>query len=249
MKSPWYSPYIEPRRLLQSLAMPLTLLCAVGTVVTAWHLFDLPSDTDLMHMAGAIFDTFGYAAVFVSAVIEGALVVGLYYPGALVIFLSVILAGQDVVRVATLVLVVTSAFAIGLSIDYALGKYGWYRLLLKIGLRTELERAEERFKRRGALAIIGTAWDINIASFTATAAGILRYPYGRFLLYTFCAFLVWNSIWATVIYFIGRQALEFTGGNFAYPLIALSVWILIVVVKHVVGNMRTELRGSPAAID
>lgn len=237
----WLSHYIEPRRLLAALALPLLLSFAVLTVVTIWHLFDLPSDAELMRIASALFDTYGYLAVFVSAVLEGALVVGLYYPGALVIFLSVLLAGHDVARVATIVLVVTSAFSLGLSIDYVLGKYGWYRLLLKVGLRHELEKAEARFAARGALAIALTAWDINVSSFTATAAGILRYPYRRFLTYTFCAFLVWNSVWATVIYFIGNEALGFTGGNYGYPVIALSVWILIVLGKHVVENVRRPI--------
>src|SRR3989344_6747756 len=238
MKASWFARYIDFPRLLSSLAMPLILLGAVATMVTVWHVFGLPSDTEIMRLAGAFFDTYGYFAVFFSAVLEGALVVGLYYPGALVIFLSVILAGPDVARVATVVMVVTSAFSVGLSINYFLGKYGWYRLLLKIGLRHQLEKAEERFKKRGALAIVGTAWDINIESFTATEAGILRYPYGRFLFYPFFSFLVWNSFWATVIYFIGREALEFTGGNFTYPLVALTVWILIVLAKHIAGNIR-----------
>ena len=245
----WMTRYIEPRRLLASLAMPLILAGTVATVVLVWRIFDLPPDTELMRMAGHFFDTYGYPAIFLSAVLEGALIVGLYFPGALVIFLSVILAGHNIPHIAAIVLVVTSGFSLGLSANYVLGKYGWYRLLLKVGLRHELEKAQERFHRRGALAIALTAWDINVASFTATAAGILRYPYGRFLLYTFSAFLIWNSFWATIIYFIGRQALEFTGGNYTYPVIALTVWIAIVTGKHILENMRGELREAPAALD
>jgi membrane-associated protein len=229
--------------------MPLILAASVVTVVLVRHLFALPSDAELMQTAKHFFDTYGYLAVFLSAVLEGALIVGLYYPGALVIFLSVILAGHDIPHIATIVLVVTGAFTLGLSADYVLGKYGWYRLLLKVGLRHELERAQARFHKRGALAIALTAWDINVSSFTATAAGILRYPYGRFVAYTFFAFLAWNSFWATIIYFIGQQALEFTGGNYTYPVVALTVWVLIVTGKHVLENMRGELREAPAALD
>jgi len=241
--------YIEPRRLLRSLALPLFFVFAVATVVTVWHVFALPSDAELMRIAGAFFDRYGYTALLLSAVLEGALVVGLYYPGALIIFLSVILAGHDVEKVAMVVLVVTAGFAAGLSIDYALGKYGWYRLLLKIGLRHELERAEERFKRRGAIAILLTYWDINIASFTATAAGILRYPYLPFVLYSLPILLFWNGFWATIIYHIGQQALNFTGGNFGYPLAVLGGWILFLTIKHVVENVRGELREAPTTID
>ena len=232
--------YIEPRRLLLSLAMPIFFAVTTIVLTLLWHVLHLPKDQELAEIAKRLFDTYGYVALFISAVFEGALVVGLYYPGAFIIFISVLLAGNDIPRLALIMLIVSAAFAIGLSFDYVLGKYGWYRLLLKMGLRHEMEKAEERLRRRGLLAIFVTYWDMNVASFTATAAGVLRYPYRSFLLYSVIALLVWDTVWTTALSLIGQPALRFVSGNPSYVLAVILMWTLIVIGKHVFDTVRAR---------
>src|SRR3989338_7446901 len=146
-----FSRYIEPRRLLLSLTMPIFFAVTTIVLTLLWHVLHLPKDQELAEIAKRLFDTYGYVALFISAVFEGALVVGLYYPGSFIIFLSVLLAGGDVPKLVAIMLIVTCAFVIGLSADYVLGRYGWYRLLLRLGLRHEMEKAKQRLKRHGLL--------------------------------------------------------------------------------------------------
>src|SRR3989344_7092565 len=232
--------YIEPRRLLLSLAMPIFFAVTTIVLTLLWHVLHLPKDQELAEIAKRLFDTYGYVALFISAVFEGALVVGLYYPGAFIIFISVLLAGNDIPRLALIMLIVSAAFAIGLSFDYVLGKYGWYRLLLKMGLRHEMEKAEERLRRRGLLAIFVTYWDMNVASFTATAAGVLRYPYRSFLLYSVIALLIWNTVWTVMLVLIGQGALELVSGNPSYVLAVVLAWSCVIVVVHIIKNILSR---------
>lgn len=173
------------------------------------------------------------------------MILGMYYPGAFVIFLSVILAGRDVSRVAEVVLIVTAAFAIGLSIDYLLGRYGWHKLLLRLGFRHEMEESEKRLRKRGLAAIFFTYWEVNIASFTATAAGILRYPFGKFLLYSVPAILFWNSFWAAMIFIVGRRALDLVSGRGGYALAVIGIWTAALVTRHIIENRRAEILSRP----
>jgi len=232
--------YIEPRRLLQSLALPTFFACTAVALALVWYVLGLPRDQELAVMAKRLFDTYGYIALFVSAVFEGALVVGLYYPGSFVIFLSVILAGGDVPKLVAIMLIVTCAFVIGLSADYVLGRYGWYRLLLRLGLRHEMEKAEQRLAKHGLLAIFFTYWDANVASFTATAAGVLRYPYRSFLFYSVIALLIWNTVWTVMLVLIGQGALELVSGNPSYVLAVVLAWSCVIVVVHIIKNILSR---------
>ena len=233
-----FSRYIEPRRLLLSLTMPIFFAVTTIVLTLLWHVLHLPKDQELAEIAKRLFDTYGYVALFISAVFEGALVVGLYYPGSFIIFLSVLLAGGDVPKLVAIMLIVTCAFVIGLSADYVLGRYGWYRLLLRLGLRHEMEKAKQRLKRHGLLAIFFTYWDANVASFTATAAGILRYPYRSFLLYSLIALLVWNTVWTVALALIGQGALELVSGNPSYVLAVVLAWTVVITIRHIIGNLR-----------
>lgn len=232
--------YIEPRRLLNSLSLPILFTGIVAAVSLVWWIFQLPNGDELVSIVQRFFDTYGYWALFISSFIEGALVLGFYFPGGVVIFLSVVLAGHDVPRVATIVGLVSGAFVLGLVVDYLLGKYGWYKILVKFGFRRELENAQRRLQRHGVLAIILSYWDINIASMTATAAGILRYPFVRFVVYSAIFITIWNSFWATLIFFIGKGALRFTTGGGKYALILIAGWVVIIFIKHVFENWHRE---------
>jgi membrane protein DedA with SNARE-associated domain len=230
--------YIQPRPLLAALSLPLLFIFLIVGLKVVWWLLGLPHDDDLIAIVRGFFDTYGLAALFIGALIEGMLVLGFYFPGGLVIFLSVVIAGKDIPRVATVVALVSAAFTIGLSIDYFLGKYGWHRVLLKFGFRQEMEKAERRLERRGLLAILFTYWDVNLASFTATAAGVLRYPWWRFVAYSAIFITLWNSVWAAMIYFIGTTALRFVTGRGGYAFAVIGIWVAVIVVHHVIKNAR-----------
>lgn len=230
--------YIKTHELLRALTLPLLFVGVMLTLQVIWTVFNLPIGDELITTGRAWFDAYGYAALFLSAVLEGALVLGFYYPGGFIIVLSVVIAGHDPLKVAAIVALVSVAFVIGLSIDYVLGRYGWYHLLVKLGFREEIGKAEQRLYKHGLKAIFLTYWHINIASFTATAAGVLRYPYLPFFVLSILAFLLWNSLWASLVYFIGPKVLTLVSGNIVYALIAIGVWMLAILFKHVVDNRR-----------
>lgn len=223
---------MQANKLLKKLALPLLLLSLLLTLRVLWQIFSLPEPAELTLILKQYFQQYGYWVLFFSAILEAALIIGFYYPGSFIIFLGVIVAGKNVGQIAAVVAIVTLAFLLGLSLDYWLGKYGWYKFFLKLGFKEELVKAQKRLSRYGALAIFGTYWEVNISSFTATAAGTLLFPYRKFLAYSFPAALLWNSFWATIIYFVGLNTINLVSGQSIYPFIVIGLWIIAILIRY-----------------
>lgn len=230
--------YIKPKKLIRSLTLPVMFLVVFLVVNLVWKFFHLPETEHLIAIVEYYFEKFGIIVLFISAFIEGALILGFYYPGAIVIFLSVIVAGQDIGAIIQVVTLVIIAFVLGLSLDYLVGKYGWYRLFLKLGFKNQINEAQEKIKKHALLAILSTYWDINLASFTATAAGILNFPYRKFFLYSLFGLVIWDSFWATVIYFLGPRSIDLVTGKSSFGFWVIGSWIGLVIIKHIWDNWR-----------
>lgn len=185
------------------------------------------------------FDQHGYWLVFVAALIEGFFIIGNWFPGGVVIFLGVISAGQDIKRVVIVVSLVCIAFFISYYLNYLVGKYGWYKLFVGLKLKQSLDRARMRLEKHAFNAIILSYWEPNIASVTATAAGILFLPLKKFLPYSSFAIVMWNTAWGVTVHMLGERALKLTGKK--YIIGALLIWIVVIVVKESMKSKREQV--------
>lgn len=207
-----------------------------------WRLLDLPTDDQLLAVIKEWFGKYGLAIVFVGALIEGFLLLGQYFPGGFIIFLGVISAGKDVPRAALVVLAVSVAFFIAYTLNYLLGKYGWHRLLIKFGLGQSIEKSKDKLTRQGLNAVFFSYWEPNLASITATAAGVLHVPLRKFSLYSAAGIIVWNIFWGTLVYTLGESALEVIG--LKYVIIIFLVWIGIIILKKYFFEKKTETENA-----
>ena len=168
--------------MLPKLKTPLILIAVFASLVLIWRILDLPPDDVLIQMVTGYFMKYGLVTVLLASIIEGMLLVGVYIPGGMVIFLGVITAAGNP-RHATLSVIMT---IIGLSLaytfNYFLGKYGWYKVLLKFGLGESLTKAENNFAKNGYKSMYMTYWQPNFASLTSTGAGVLRADFKKFFI-------------------------------------------------------------------
>ena len=185
------------------------------------------------------FERYGLLIIFISAFIEGVLLLGQYYPGGLVIFLGVISSGGNVERVVAVVSTVSLAFIIAYSINWMLGKHGWYKLFLKFGLGKTLETAKDKLGKHEFNAIMLSYWEPNLASVTATAAGILQIPFRRFFSHSAIGVIVWNAFWGILVASLGANALKLMG--IKWVLIVFFGWVAILLLKHYVWDRRKKV--------
>ncbi len=85
-------------------------------------------------------------------------------------------------------------------------------------------------------AIFFTYWEPNLASITATAAGILGVPFKKFSLYSALGILVWETFWGTLVYSLGDKALQVIG--LKYVLTIFAGWISILFIKKYLGKRK-----------
>jgi len=216
--------------ILKILSVPLILLVIYLTMFVIWKLFNLPTDDQMIVIVKGAFEKYGLWIVFISALVEGFLLLGQYFPGGTVIFLGVISAGKNIPRATEVVLVVCLAFTISYTLNYLVGKYGWHKLLVKFGLSKSLEESKQKLEKQGLNAVIFSYWEPNLASITATAAGILQIPMRKFQIYSTTGVVLWNIFWGTLVFLLGASALKIIG--LKYVLIIFAVWVVVILVKN-----------------
>jgi membrane-associated protein len=205
------------------LAIPLAVVVIFVALYAIWLLLDLPPEETLTRVAKDFFRRFGALTVFVAAVIEALVLIGWYFPGTLVIVLALVLAEGDLARLVEGAVLAIAGLVVGYVANFLLGKYGWYTLLVAVGMGPSLEKAARRLHVHGLTVIFATYWQPNLASLISTSAGILRLPFGRFVVYSLAASTVWIGFWAALIYSVGPSAMALVGPQFIA--LALAVWI------------------------
>lgn len=217
------------KNFLSPIWLPLFALAAVAMFYTVWMLLDLPPRNEVIETARQYFEHYGLITILIAAIIEGALFVGWYFPGSLVIVVGAVFAGKDIGQLFEVFVATTIGFWIAFTFNFFVGKYGWYRLLTALGFREALERAQAQVVHYGPRAIFLTSFHPNLAALTATAAGILQMPFRTFLIYMIAATLLWDTFWTTAAYFFGEYSIELIGPKFVLPFIA--IWIGIIVYR------------------
>lgn len=191
----------------QAAQVPLIGACFFVAIYFLWGFFDLPPREVLIDFIRGLIEKYGYIIVFFGAFIESLLIVGWYFPGSLIIFISVIFAPTQTAAIIS-VAVVMLALWCGYTFNYVLGRYGWHRVLVAFGVKPYLDEAQSKLTKYGIFAVFTSYWSPGLAAFVATAAGILRYPPYKFLTYSLAAVVIWNTFWGLLVYHIGERALN-----------------------------------------
>ena len=221
------------RYYLKLLGLPLAVFVAFFTLNLLWKVFNIPPAEELAILVKDWYGLYGLPILFLSSIVEGALVVGNYFPGVFVIFLGVILA-DSASQAVIAVVVLSIGLLIAHVLNYVLGRYGWYKLLVKFGMGRAVKSAEEKLSRRGPLAILASYWMPNLGALTDTAAGIIHLPFKTFILYSILSTAFWNTIVGTTVYFVGDAALKVAAPNQTRSIVfylLLALWIVLLLVS------------------
>jgi membrane-associated protein len=199
----------------------------VGTLALLWNVLDLPAETEMVTIVSSWLGMYGLYLVLIGSFIEALLFIGIYFPGSIVIFLSVALAPDSTSAMVT-VLCISLGMFFGYLTNYLMGKYGWYKLFLKLGMKNGINRAQMKMQTNDIRYVFYTYWNPGLAAFTATAAGILKMSGKRFVVLSISGILLWNTFWGVLVYSLGESALVLL--NFSIVLKIAAVWIVFELV-------------------
>lgn len=145
-------------------------------------------------------ESYGYIAMFVAMVLENA---NIPIPSEVVLGFAGFLISQQIFSFWTTFAVACVAGLVGSVISYWLGSYGGRPLLLKYGKyiffnERKFRMAEDLFNKYGGIAVIICRCLPGVRTFISFPAGVARYPFGRFVLFTIIGTIPWTLllVWA-----------------------------------------------------
>lgn len=191
-----------------------------------------PNTQDFIDLIRNIYLTKGYVLIFFAALLEAVFFVGLYIPGSAIIILGAAFSRTGVISYPLVLLVGTSGLVLGYSINYFLGKYGWYQVLSKLGFEKEIEVAKHKLMHNKAKTLFLGYIVPSSASFISTAAGALHVSIGQFIFLSIVAQFFWSFIWGTLAYWFGFPFVEFILKYFfIFVFIVIGFWIIKRIIK------------------
>jgi membrane protein DedA with SNARE-associated domain len=155
-------------------------------------------------------NNWGYVIVFLIVLLECQAFLGFFMPGESMVMVAGFLAGQDVLDIRALIVVVAAAAIVGDSIGYEFGRRlgrDWLRRHgEKFWLRPErLDRMDDFFTGYGG-------WSVLFAHFLHVGralmpffAGAARLPYLRFLSFNAIGCILWATIYSLLGYLFGQS--------------------------------------------
>lgn len=186
------------------------------------YIVDAPT---LINNLKGLYDTYGYWLIFVGAMLEGTFVVGLYLPGSLVVLLGAALAKTGVVSFPLVILIAVIGFNTGYTINYLLGKYGWYRVVEGLGFKKQIDHAKAKLEKYEVMALLFGYVMPSAASFLSTSAGIMHFPFKKFLIASLLIQTGWSLLWGTLAYVLGLTFVEYFIQYFGFiVIIGLAIY-------------------------
>ncbi len=155
-------------------------------------------------------DNWGYVIVFLIVMLECQAFLGFFMPGESMVMVAGFLAGQELLDLRVLIVVVASAAIVGDSIGYEFGRRlgrDWLRLHgEKFWLRPErLDRMDAFFLRYGGLSVLFAHFLHVGRALMPFFAGAARLPYVRFLIFNAIGCVLWATIYSLVGYVFGQS--------------------------------------------
>ncbi|MBT3704967.1 hypothetical protein HOG17_04280 [Candidatus Peregrinibacteria bacterium] len=219
-------------------AFPITLLLLLGIFLLIYQALDLPTYNEILVFAQAQYEIHGYWVVFVAALAEGFLLINWFFPGSIVVVMGTLFAVQGAQSIAiTVALIMTGLFLMAI-VNFYMGKYGWHKIFLKLGLEKEIDRMRKRIEKHGLKILMISYAHPHVGSLTATAAGILQIKTKTFIKYSLAAFAFWATLWLILVYVAGEKIVSLI--NFQNLLIIMVFWIFVMGVQFSVKKLRAQ---------
>ncbi|MBU4099072.1 VTT domain-containing protein [Patescibacteria group bacterium] len=163
----------------------------------------MPDISRMIGMAEQIYGTYGYLLIFLAALAEGTFIIGLYMPGSFIVLLGVSLARLGVTSFPLVILFGTLGFCSGYSINYCLGRFGWYRIIEGIGFEKKITETKYNLKHHYNKALFWGYIMPSTGSMLSTACGILKVPFKEFISKTMMIQAFWSMLLGGLAYIFG----------------------------------------------
>ena len=107
--------------------LPLSALIFYLFILLLWNIGLIPSPSKVVLFLESLYLNFGGVGLFASALLEGIVYLGLYFPGSFIIALAVFFSDGSFISLLIISLIVAAALTLTSFINYFLGRYILFR--------------------------------------------------------------------------------------------------------------------------
>lgn len=177
----------------------------------------------------------GYPGIFGMIFAESGVLIGVFFPGASLLFAAGVLAAAGVLNIWILLPGVVIAAVLGDSVGYWFGsKVGpalFNREDSRFFKKAYLEQTKMFFQKYGTRTIVVARFIPIVRTFAPILAGVGQMPYRIFLFYNVLGAVIWAGGVTLLGYFLGRTIPD--AERFILPLVlVIVIFTLVPMVVH-----------------
>jgi membrane-associated protein len=192
-----------------------------------------------------IIQTVGYLGLFAIVFAESGLFFGFFLPGDSLLLTAGLLASQDKLDLAILLIILPIAAILGDSVGYWFGKKTGSRIFCRddslFFRRKNLLAAQTFYERHGGKTIVLARFMPFIRTFAPIVAGAVEMRYTRFLLFNVVGGLLWGIGVTAAGYYLG-QSIPDIDRYFLVVVTAVIVLSALPAMIHLAREYRPVLR-------
>ncbi len=180
----------------------------------------------------SLYDSYGYWVVFLGTLLENTLFLGLVVPGVFVVILAGLSAEDGSISVSLAFALGVAGTAIGDTLSYCLGRFGWRHLGSARAVRELEERVREPLLRRGPLFVLVYHFFGYTRLIGPAAAGFLKMPYGRWAPADYAGASLWVSAYLGIGYGLGALGLTLDSTDRWFRVVEWGLLVVILIVAY-----------------
>lgn len=212
-----------------------------ATSALLWGSLDLPGVGAIVTTAEMLFERYGLIALFIAAFIESIFMISFYFPGSAVVVLAILVSDRSPSSLAVIVVIGWASVLAASAVNYWLGKEGFYRLLLRIGSPSTVEKMQAWLDKRGFFALFLSAMHPNFLAIANICMGITRKGLLKTLMFSFLAILFWIPLQVYILGFVLPDPQESGLLLYLLVIIGLLLWGGLLVAKEYRTNSNRTL--------
>lgn len=185
------------------------------------------------------FGILGYWVVFLFALFESLVFVGILVPGATIIIFAGFLSSEGYLHISDLIWFATMGAVVGDGISYYLGTKGtrFFHNENKFLKADHIDRGKRFFHRHGSKSIFLARFLGPLRAVVPFIAGLSKMSTGKFLFWNIVSAILWSTSHVLLGYFFGNalQAVTMWSARVGFGLAAI---IIIVGIFYIVQFMK-----------
>jgi membrane protein DedA with SNARE-associated domain len=211
--------------------IPFLLAFILVLLILLDNILHLPSIPEMIHFFSKLFEKYGFVVLLIAAFCEAFFMLNFYLPGSFVIVLAVITSDKSLLSLSQVALFSWFGFVLANIVNYYLGKFGYYKVLLFLGKRNSITEMNNWLNKNEFRALFLSAIHPNFLAIAIVCAGIAHRKFLRVILVSSMFLLLWIVVWLIIATPLLKQISIEDPNQSWYLVIFFTLWGIINIIR------------------